>query len=190
MIIRTRLGVSLDGYISTPNGWPALLSMPGFVPAKTHGYLDFIDDCGAVVMGRTTFKPALSAPSWPWPDLKVFVLTSSPLPPGTPVDVITASSPKELVAKMEASDFRGDVHLVGGPQTIDAFLEAGLLDRLELVVLPLLIGGGGLKLSTEQTPFTRLNLLSQRSFPDGSVELSYATRIEGEQSIQAPAVEG
>ncbi len=185
MRIRTRLGVSLDGYVSTPNGWPTLLSMPGFVPAKTHGYQDFIEDCGAVVMGRTTFKPALSAPSWPWPDLKVFVLTSSPLPPATPADVITAKSPKDLLERMQAADFEGDVHLVGGPSTIEAFLEAGLLDRLELVVLPLLIGGG-VRLTTDRTPFTRLTLISQRSFPDGSVELSYATEKAAEEPIVAP----
>lgn len=187
MRIRTRLGVSLDGYVSTPNGWPALLSMPGFVPAKTHGYQDFIADCGAVVMGRTTFEPALSAPNWPWPDLKVFVLTSSPLPPGTPADVIAGKDPLGLLAKMREADVVGDVHLVGGPLTIKAFLEAGLLDRLEVVVLPLLIGGG-LQLTTDQTPFTRLRLLSQRSFPDGSVELAYGVKQETVEPVPAPAV--
>jgi dihydrofolate reductase len=186
--IRTRLGVSLDGYISTPNGWPALLSMPGFVPAKTHGYQDFIADCGAVVMGRTTFEPALSAPHWPWPDLKVFVLTSSALPRGTPEHVVAGRSPLDLLAKMRTADVLGDVHLVGGPRTIQAFLEAGLLDRLEVVVLPLLIGGG-LQLTTDQTPFTRLRLLSQRSFPDGSVELAYGVQQETVEPIAPPPVE-
>jgi dihydrofolate reductase len=35
-----------------------------------------------------------------------------------------------------------DVHLVGGPRTIRAFRELGALDRLELVILPLLLGEG------------------------------------------------
>jgi dihydrofolate reductase len=187
MRIRTRLGVSLDGYVSTPNGWPALLSMPGFVPAKTHGYQDFIADCGAVVMGRTTFEPALGAPHWPWPDLRVFVLTSTRLPVNTPADVVPARSPAELMEKMREADFPGDVHLVGGPLTIHAFLAADLLDRLEVVVLPLLIGGG-LRLTTDDTPFTRLRLLAQRGFPDGSVELSYATGTDAVEPVMAPPV--
>src|SRR6266568_6613922 len=45
--------------------------------------------CDTVVMGRTTFLPALGAPSWPWPGLQVYVLTSHPLPAHTP----QASSP-------------------------------------------------------------------------------------------------
>jgi len=36
----------------------------------------------------------------------------------------------------------GDVHLVGGPRTIRAFYELGALDRLEIVILPILLGSG------------------------------------------------
>jgi hypothetical protein len=66
MLIRSRMGVSLDGFVATPDGYPALLAMPGFEPARSHGYPEFINDCDAVVMGRSTFLPALGAPSWPW----------------------------------------------------------------------------------------------------------------------------
>jgi riboflavin biosynthesis pyrimidine reductase len=89
--------------------------------------------------------------------------------------------------KMREAAFPADVHLVGGPLTIQAFLKADLLDRLEVVVLPLLIGGG-LRLTTDDTPFTRLQLLSQRGFPDGSVELSYATSKDAEKPLAAPPV--
>src|SRR5690242_21364268 len=36
----------------------------------------------------------------------------------------------------------GDVHLIGGPKTIGTFHAIGALDTLELVVLPMLFGGG------------------------------------------------
>jgi len=39
--------------------------------------------CNAVLMGRTTFEPALSAPHWPWGDLDVFVLGSHRCGPRT-----------------------------------------------------------------------------------------------------------
>ncbi len=69
------MGVSVDGFVATPDGLPALLQMPDFLPGESYGYREFIASCDAVVMGRTTFLPALSAPSWPWPGLSVYVLT-------------------------------------------------------------------------------------------------------------------
>jgi hypothetical protein len=33
MLIRCRMGVSVDGYVATPDGLPSLLAMPDFVPA-------------------------------------------------------------------------------------------------------------------------------------------------------------
>lgn len=172
MKIRTHIGVSIDGYVATEDGHPAVLSIPSFVPGRTHGYLEFIRDCDAVVMGRRTFEPALFAPSWPWPDKHVFVLTTQPLSPGTPADVVASESPAELVRLMREAGFDGDVHLVGGPQTIASFTQIDALDRLEIVLLPILLGRG-VPLSTQATPFTNLRLRGQRTFDDGSVELAY-----------------
>jgi dihydrofolate reductase len=82
MHIRSRIGVSADGFVATPEGVPTLAVMPGFVPGASHGFPEFIRGCDAVVMGRNTFVPALGAPQWPWPGLQVYVLTSRPLPVG------------------------------------------------------------------------------------------------------------
>lgn len=79
MLIKSRMGISADGFVSTPEGVPALAIAPGFEPGVSHGYPGFIEGCDAVVMGRTTFLPALGAPQWPWAGLQVYVLTSSPL---------------------------------------------------------------------------------------------------------------
>ncbi len=46
--------------------------------------------------------------------LKVYALTSRPLPAGLPEEVTSAASPAELLALMRSGDFTGDVHLVGG----------------------------------------------------------------------------
>ncbi len=91
MLIRSRMGVSADGFVATADGVPAFLMMPDFVPGHSHGYTAFIGACDAVLMGRSTFLPALGAPGWPWPGLQVFVLTSGPLPPETPPGVVAVS---------------------------------------------------------------------------------------------------
>jgi dihydrofolate reductase len=175
MLIRSRMGVSTDGFVGTADGVPTLAVMPGFVPGVSHGFPEFIAGCDAVVMGRNTFVPALGAPRWPWPGLQVYVLTSRPLPAGTPGDVIAATDgPAALADRLRARRSGGDVHLVGGPRTIRAFHEVGALDELELVVLPILLGDG-VPLSPRTAPAVPLRLLrSDRIFPDGSAELVYA----------------
>ena len=36
MQIRSRMSTSLDGYITTPTGWPALTADPAFVSGQSH----------------------------------------------------------------------------------------------------------------------------------------------------------
>jgi dihydrofolate reductase len=177
MLIRSRMGVSADGFVATPDGLPALLVEPDFESGVSHGFPEFIADCDAAVMGRSTFLPALGAPEWPWPGLQVYVLTSSPLPDSTPKDVIVgAGGPAELARQLRSRGSDRDVHLVGGPRTIRAFHEIGELDRLEIVLLPILLGDG-IPLSPPGATQVPLRLLrAGRTFPDGSAELVYATR--------------
>ena len=56
--------------------------------------------------------------------------------------MVTDGDPARLLEKLRAANQGGDVHLVGGPRTIETFHALGALDKLELVVLPLLFGGG------------------------------------------------
>lgn len=168
------MGISADGFVSTAEGVPAHAIMPGFVPGVSHGFPEFIEGCDAVVMGRNTFVPALGGGDWPWPDLQVFVLTSQPLPASAPGGVIAVAGPAAMAERLRARGSDADVHLVGGPRTIRAFHEIGALDRLELVVVPVLLGDG-LRLWSRQAKPVPLRLLrADRSFPDGSVELVYA----------------
>jgi dihydrofolate reductase len=75
MLIRSRMSMSADGYVTTPSGWPALTD-PAFVPAETHGFPEFRQNLEAALMGRTTFEPAVGNNFWRWPGLQVFVLAS------------------------------------------------------------------------------------------------------------------
>lgn len=171
MRVKARLGMSLDGMVATRDGVPAIALADGFVPGSSHGYPEFIAGCDAVVMGRATFLPALAAPAWPWGEMQTFVLTSSPLPPETPGHVVTADGVAALVGRLRSRRSEGDVHLVGGPRTVQAFHEAGALDVLEVVLLPLVLGEGrGLWPSTARPPKVRF-VGPTRAFPDGSLEL-------------------
>ena len=171
MNIRTRMCMSLDGYVTTPDGWPVQLADPTFVPGESHGFPEFQASCEAVLMGRTTFEPALTADRWPWPNLDVFVLASR-RPSGTPGDVVVDSNPASLLERLRMTNQGGDVHLVGGPRTVETFRALGALDKLGLIVLPLLLGSG-MRLIASGDSDTRLTLDGAHALPEGSVEIVY-----------------
>jgi dihydrofolate reductase len=179
MQIRARMSMSADGYVTTPSGWPALTADPAFVSGQSHGIREFLQDCEAALMGRTTFEPALTNERWPWPSLNVFVLASH-RPEGTPNHVVTDSDPERLLEKLRAANNGGDVHLVGGPLTVETYRALGALDKLELVVLPSLFGDG-LRLTSSLSTDTGLVFEGERALPGGSVEIVYAvsTRPSG-----------
>jgi dihydrofolate reductase len=190
MQIRARMSMSADGYVTTPSGWPALTADPAFVSGESHGIQEFLAGCEAALMGRTTFEPALTNERWPWPDLNVFVLASQ-RPAGTPDHVVTDSDPARLLEKLRAANQGGDVHLVGGPRTIETFRALGALDKLELVVLPVLLGGG-MRLTDSLSPDAGLTFERSRPLPGGSVEIVYgvgsgASGLAGREAGWSPA---
>ena len=168
--------MSADGYITTPNGWPPQVVDPVHGPGS-HGVAEFLKTCEAALMGRTTFEPALSNEWWPWPDLQVFVL-SSHRPEGTPDHVTLDGDPTRLLEAMRAANKGGDVHLIGGPRTIETFRALGALDELSLVVLPFVLGGG-MRLTDAVSVDMGLELESSRSLEGGSVEIVYRVRPDG-----------
>ncbi|AKU18146.1 dihydrofolate reductase family protein [Luteipulveratus mongoliensis] len=170
MRIMTRLCTSIDGYVTTPQGWPAQLADPDFSP-ETYGFVDFQQRVSAVLMGRATFEPALGSERWPWQDLGVFVLGSH-RPEGTPDHVVVDSDPTRLLEQMRAAHPDGDVHLVGGPRTVETFRALGALDQLGLIVVPRLLGGGTQLTPAVQTD-TGLKLSHHNALPNGAVELVY-----------------
>jgi dihydrofolate reductase len=102
----------------------------------------------------------------------VFVLGSE-RPDGTPDEVVVDSDPERLLEQLRAANQGRDVHLVGGPRTIETFRALGALDRLGLIVLPLLLGSG-MRLTPTLSVDTELTLESHRALPGGSMEVVYA----------------
>ena len=115
-----------------------------------------VERAGATIMGRRMF----SSGSGPWEDdpkangwwgdeppfrHPVFVLTHHPREPlelqGTTFTFVTDGIEAALEQARAAAGDK-DVHIAGGADVIQQYLGAGLLDELELHVVPLLLGGG------------------------------------------------
>src|SRR4051812_30376711 len=131
---------SLDGHVTTPDGWPVQLAYDKW-DAGALGFYELQSRCDAVLMGRTTFEPALSAEHWPWGDLAVYVLGAH-RSQNTPDDVVFDADPARLLERVREENKGGDVHLVGGPRTIATVCALGALDQLGPMVLPILTGTG------------------------------------------------
>jgi dihydrofolate reductase len=111
---------------------------------------------GAEIMGRGKFGPPGGGP-WgddPWqgwwgedpPFHKpVFVLTHHEREPLTLSDTtftfVTAGIESALAQAREAAG-ENDVFIGGGAETINQYLAAGVVDEIELNVVPILLGGG------------------------------------------------
>jgi dihydrofolate reductase len=103
-----------------------------------------------------------------------------------PDHVVSDSDPVRLLEQLRVANQGGDVHLVGGPRTIATFHAMGALDRLELVVLPLLFGGG-MQLTPSLRPDTGLTFERERPLPGGSVEIVYACHGRRDALSSRPA---
>jgi hypothetical protein len=47
MLIKSRMGVSVDGFVADADGVPAIALADGFVPGESHGFPEFIAGCDA-----------------------------------------------------------------------------------------------------------------------------------------------
>lgn len=173
MTIFTRMCTSIDGFITSPEGLPVQLAFDAW-DAGALGFYEVQDRCGAVLMGRTTFEPALGAPHWPWGDRPVYVLGRR-RPKGTPDHVVVEADPAALLERLRAEIGDGDVHLVGGPTTAETMRELGALDEVRQVVLPILTGAGR-RLTPELQLDGSLELREVTRWPLDVVELTYALR--------------
>jgi dihydrofolate reductase len=104
--------------------------------------------------------------------MEVFVLGRNVPTAGAPVPIVTDSDPERLLEKVRAANEGRDVHLVGGLQTIETFRRIGGLDKLGLLLMPIILGGGRLLTESVSTD-TKLTLEGVRPLPEGAVDIVY-----------------
>jgi len=128
----------------------------GEVNASTPVVEELLADVGAEIMGRGKFGPPGGGP-WgddPWPGwwgddppfhMPVFVLTHHQREPLTLSDTTFTFVTDGIDGALEqarAAAGEKDVLIGGGAELINQYLAAGLLDELELHVVPVLLGDG------------------------------------------------
>lgn len=165
------IAASLDGYIARPDGDVSWLDAYHGEDV-TADYEAFYDSVGALIMGARTYEQVLTFGDWPYAGRRTYVLTQRRLgvPPGADVSFY-AGGPADLMRQVRIHTDR-DVWLVGGARVVAGFLRAGLVDELRLAVVPRLLGDG-ISLFEPAPGEVTLELLGERGFSSGIVELRY-----------------
>jgi len=137
------IATSLDGYIADKSGgidWLHLIPNPN---NEDMGYVEFIKDIDALVMGRTTFETICGFDvDWPY-EQPVFVLSNSLK------EIPKSHTGKAFLTKGTLTEILEQIHTKGyyrlyidGGTTIQGFLKEDLIDELIITSIPILLGGG------------------------------------------------
>ena len=160
--LRYQVAVSLDGFIAGPNG-----EYDWIVMDPSIDFAALFKEFDTAVMGRKTYE-VLTAQGGhgAMPGLEVVVFSRT-LPAATHPGVrIVNDDPREIVAALKAKPGR-DIWLYGGGTLFRSLLDAGLVDTVEVAVVPVLLGAGSrsFRLAPRQSSYWRIR---RHSRPAGS----------------------
>ncbi|MEA3136841.1 MAG: hypothetical protein QOJ26_817 [Thermoplasmata archaeon] len=171
MTVSVFVGTSVDGFLARPDGTFDFLPSDG--GGEAGGFTEFFSTIDALVMGRNTFDVVGGMAEWPYGDKHLVVLSHRPVdlsraPPGKAETM--QGEPKEVVARLAARGLRR--LYVDGGLTIQAFLRAGLVDRITVTKVPVLIGQG-IPLFGALPKDVKLRHVATRTIPGGMVQSEY-----------------
>lgn len=164
--------VSLDGFIAGPDGDVKWLD-GYFIPEL--GFHDFIKRVGGVIMGRRTFDKIASFGKWPYGEIKGTIATHRELDTSLgPVGTAKGDAAKILAAARSRAS--GPLWVAGGADLAGQFLEAGALTRIDLFVIPVLLGKGIPAFQLDS--MAKLELIDSQTYPKGIVRVSYRADLK------------
>ena len=171
--LRYSVAASLDGFIAGPNGeydWIAHDPSIDFVA--------MFAQYDTLLMGRKTYEFASEmAKSWDSLGQRWIVVSTTLKPEEHPGVTILSSGVAEAVAAMKTEPGK-DIWLMGGGVLFRAMLDAGLVDTVEVEVMPVMLGSGVPLLPDGKRRSLRLD--ESETLPSGILMLKYSVVPEAE----------
>lgn len=166
--VRFSGAVSLDGYIAGPNGEYDWIPMD---PDIDFGAL--FNDFDTRVMGRKSWDEARKQMSSgaPTMDMPTYVFSRTLRQSDAP-GVIVSSDIKKTITELRQLQGK-DIWLWGGGELLQSMLDLGLVDAMDVAIVPVLLGKG-VRLLPATKRMAKLKLLKHKLYPKtGTVLLSY-----------------
>jgi dihydrofolate reductase len=166
--IRYNVAASLDGYIADAQG--AFDWIPDDSTVDFEALFRSVD---TYLLGRRTYDTVRATASAPFnPGARVYVFSRT-LAPGADQGVtIVRDDPVALARSLRNEAGPGEIWLFGGGELFATLLAAGQVDRVEITVVPVLLGGG-VPLVAHLPARSALSLIHTQVYPSGMVALHY-----------------
>ena len=136
-LLRYQVATSLDGFIAGPNGEYDWIASEG-----AFDWPAYLAQFDTLLMGRKTYELAASQPGMLKSMGMAIVVVSNTLDPAQhPEATIISADMANAVADLKSKPGK-DIWLFGGGALFRGLVDAGLVDRVELAVSPILLGSG------------------------------------------------
>jgi dihydrofolate reductase len=165
--LRYCVAASLDGFIAGPKG-----EYDWITPDPSFDFSALWEQFDTLLMGRLTYEVASTRLAFLHSMGKKIVVVSTTLDAARDSKItILRDNIHENVANMKAGSGK-DIWLMGGGALFRGLVDAGLVDGVQVTVMPVLLGGGVPLIPVGKRH--SLQLTESQVMPNGSVVLHYA----------------
>ena len=173
--IRYRVAMSLDGYIAGPHG-----EFDWIIRDPEIDFGALFQQFDTLLVGRGTFEFMVEHGQATVPGMKLIVFSRTLQQCDFPDVTIVAGKEKEIVAALRVKPGK-DIWLFGGGLLFRSFLDMGLVDTVEVAVIPVLLGGG-IPLLPAPAKKATLKLTGHKVYGSGIVLLEYSKQHAKERA--------
>jgi dihydrofolate reductase len=175
--IKSYFFLSIDGVVESPDKW----HFPYFDDEMGAAVGAGFAGADALLMGRVLYDEWAAY----WPEhadqpfgdvmnsIKKYVVSNTLQTAEWQNSEIISGDAAQKLSDIKAED-GGDINMSGSATTVRWLLREGLLDELNLLVHPIVVGDGLARLFPPDDDTIRLELLSAQTFETGVLNLSYA----------------
>ena len=166
--VRYSVAMSLDGYIAGPQGESDWIVIDPDIDFNA-----LFNAYDTVLLGRKTYEVTTQGGAGgAMPGIQSYVFSRTLRPEECP-DAIVSDDPQAIIQDLKSKEGK-DIWLFGGGSLFHSLLEQGLVDSVEVAIMPVLLGGG-VPLLPPPANLAKLTLTRHQVYEKtGTVVLEYA----------------